>query len=401
MLKSGKKSPVLMIGAIMTAVLLAVMALLARFREEDWLPWANALLTAYFALLSISLLRAFRRQLGIYPYSYSTIFYAGFSLFILSLALTHGYASWLFFSDPGRYDNRQLLFILLHSAKNYMFLTSPFLVGFSAALFVSNLRLIRREGRRFVNILGILLAMLLVFGEIGIGILDFLASESERLLITPNIVVNLFAAMYLYFECMMIGTMVSNIFALRRRPDHDRDFLIVLGCGIRKDGTPTPLLKGRLDLAKSFYDEQIRETGKIPRFVVSGGQGPDEPRPEADAMADYLLSQGVPEERILREDRSADTAENMSFSAAIIRPLAPEPRAAFFTTNYHVFRSGIKAQQAGLPAQGMGAPTRWYFWPNAAVREFIGLLTEHKGIQLLILAGMIAAYTALTILALG
>ena len=48
----------------------------------------------------------------------------------------------------------------------------------------------------------------------------------------------------------------------------------------------------------------------------------------------------------------------------------------------------------------MGAPTRWYFWPNAAVREFIGLLTEHRTVQALILLGLAAAYTALTLLAL-
>ena len=396
----GGRAPVVYAGAIMTVVVLAALALLARFQEEVWLPWANAVLTLYFVLLSLMLLRAFRRQLGVCPYSYNTIFYTGFALFVLSLALTHGYATWLYFSNPGRFDNRQLLFTLLHSAKNYMFLTSPFLIAFSGALFVSNISLIRHEGRRFVNILGILLALLLVFGEIGIGILDYWASASEQLLVVPNIVVNLFAAMYLYFECMMIGTMVANFFVLRMKPAQDRDFLIVLGCGIRRDGTPTPLLKGRLDLAREFYDDQIRKTKKIPCLVVSGGQGPDEPRPEAAAMRDYLLSQGIPAEQILTEDRSVDTTENMRFSAEIIHRLCLEPRIAFFTTNYHVFRAGIKAGQSRLPAAGMGAPTRWYFWPNAAVREFIGLLTEHLGIQLLILTGLIAAYSALTVLAL-
>ena len=395
------KTPLFAVSSAGTVLALAALALLARYREADWLPWANAVLTAYFAVLSLLLLRAFRRQVGECPYSYNAIFFAGFALFILSLALTHGYASWLFFSDPGRYDNRQLLFILLHSAKNYMFLTSPALIAFSGALFVSNLSLIRHEGRRFVNILGIILALLLVFGEIAIGALDFLASASERLMILPNIVVNLFAAMYLYFECMMIGTIAANICALRLRPAPDRDFLIVLGCGIRKDGTPTPLLKGRLELAEEFYRNQLRETGKKARFIVSGGQGPDEPRSEAAAMRDHLLSLGIPDEEILTEDRSSDTEENMRFSAALIQPVLPEAKTAYFTTNYHVFRSGIKARQAGLTAVGMGAPTRWYFWPNAAVREFIGLLTEHRRTQLLILAGMIAAYTALTVLALG
>ena len=88
------------------------------------------------------------------------------------------------------------------------------------------------------------------------------------------------------------------------------------------------------------------------------------------------------------------------FSASLIRERDEDPRAAFFTTNYHVFRAGIKAREANLPAEGMGAATKWYFWPNAAVREFIGLLTEHRTRQILILLLMIAAYTALTLLAL-
>ena len=250
--EKANKSPIFYEGVILSTVLLAVWAILTRFWAERWLPWATAALAAYFTALSVLLLRAFRKQTASCPYSYNTIFYAGFSLFLLSLALTNGYATWLYFSQPGRFDNRQLLFTLLHSAKNYMFLTSPFLVGFSAALFVSNLSLIRHEGRRFVNVLGILLALILLLGEIGIGVLDVWASESEELFIVPNIIVNVFAAMYLYFECMMIGTIAASVVVLRQEIPPDRDYLLVLGCGIRQNGEPTPLLKGRLDLARSW-----------------------------------------------------------------------------------------------------------------------------------------------------
>lgn len=398
--EKGTAAPFYTKGAILSFVLLATLALLTRFWPEKWLPLANAALTAYFAALSLFLLRDFRKQLCVCPYSYNTIFFSGFSLFVLSLAITHGYTTWLYFSQPGRFDNRQLLFTLLHSAKNYMFLTSPLLIAFSVALFISNLSLIRHEGRRFVNLLGILLAIMLLLGEIGIGLLDFWASESERHLVLPNIIVNVFAAMYLYFECMMIGTIAANVFVLRQKIDPDRDFLIVLGCGILPNGEPTPLLKGRLELARRFYEKQIRETGAAPRFIVSGGHGPDEPRPEAAAMRDYLLSQGIRDTEILVEDRSSDTEENMRFSSEIVRSICPDAKTAFFTTNYHVFRSGIKARKAGLSAAGAGAPTKWYFWPNAAVREFIGLLTEHRRTQLLILGGLIAVYTVLTELAL-
>lgn len=53
-------------------------------------------------------------------------------------------------------------------------------------------------------------------------------------------------------------------------------------------------------------------------------------------------------------------------------------KVAFSITNYHVFRSGIFAGQAGLKAEGMSSKTKWYFWPNALIREFVGLLVSQK-----------------------
>ena len=395
-----REKPISVLLSVLTAGLAAALLMLSSVDGETWLPLANVALTVYFVSAAACLAWAFRRQVRRDPYSYNTIFTAGFALFILSLALTHGTSAVLYFRSPGFYDDRQTLFTLLHSAKNYMFLTSPLLFVFASALFIANIRLIRHEGRRFVNILGLILAFLLVAGEIGIGLLDYWTSLAGEPPVTLTVLVNLAAAMYLYFECMMIGTIIANLIVLRRVPPLDRDCLIVLGCGIRRDGTPTPLLRGRLDLAKEFYEKQLAETGRQALFVVSGGQGPDEIRPEAHAMRDYLAASGIDPERILVEDRSTDTLENMRYSAAIIRERIPEPRAAYFTTNYHVFRAGIKAREAGLPAEGMGAATKWYFWPNAAVREFIGLLTEHRARQIVIVLLMIAAYTALTFLAL-
>ena len=75
-----------------------------------------------------------------------------------------------------------------------------------------------------------------------------------------------------------------------------------------------------------------------------------------------------------------------------------EPKVAFSTTNYHVFRAGLFARRVGMRAEGIGAPTRWWFWPNAAVREFVGLLTEHRGKQLAILVAMMATYTVMTLI---
>ena len=76
----------------------------------------------------------------------------------------------------------------------------------------------------------------------------------------------------------------------------------------------------------------------------------------------------------------------------------PEGRIAFSTTNYHVFRSGLKARRVKMRALGMGCRSKWYFWPNAAVREFVGLLTQHRVKQGLILLGLLVSFAVLTVL---
>ncbi len=196
---------------------------------------------------------------------------------------------------------------------------------------------------------------------------------------------------------MLVGIIVADSIAAKYEPEKDKDFLIVLGCGLKKDGTPTNLLKGRLDLALSFARRQKEETGRVLTFVTSGGQGPDEVVSESASMKRYLMEQGVQAERIIEEDRSTDTRENMRFSKEKIWAIDPGAKVAFCTTNYHVFRSGLFARRVKMRAVGMGAKTKWYFWPNAAVREFVGLLTQHLDKQVLILGSMAAAYVILTV----
>ena len=68
----------------------------------------------------------------------------------------------------------------------------------------------------------------------------------------------------------------------------------------------------------------------------------------------------------------------MRFSKKIIDDRGDgESKVIFSTTNYHVFRSGMWAGLAGLEAEGIGSKTKWWFWPNAFMRECIGLLYKY------------------------
>ena len=127
-----------------------------------------------------------------------------------------------------------------------------------------------------------------------------------------------------------------------------------------------------------------------------GGQGSDEPIAEAEAMRRYLLEQGIPTERIEVEDRSRNTYQNMSYSRAIIERDRRDARVVYATTNYHVFRSGVWANLAGLPAEGMGSRTKWWYWPNAFMRECAGLMLNRVPQELLLLAVMLLFFGALS-----
>ena len=384
--------------AILTGVMAVVLTLLFVFGGGGMIRLSCLLLSAYFLAVTALLIRAFFRQMRYNLYSYNTIIYFGFGLFTLFIALMY---LLLFFGLQGVPEETvgyNLISSLLSSAKTYALLTSPFLLIFSIALTVSNLSLIRHEGFRPVNVLGIVLALALVGGEVLIFWWDYYVSGSQTEVMVHDMLTNLVAAIYLYFECMMVGTMVADAIAARYEPEKDRDYIIVLGCAIRKDGTPTPLLRGRLDRALAFAREQEKTTGKAPVFVLSGGQGSDEVISEAACMARYLSEQGVGEERMILEDQSTDTEENMGNSKALIFARDPGAKVAFSTTNYHVFRSGLKARRVKMRALGMGAKTKWYFWPNAAVREFVGLLTQHRVKQGLILVGLAASYVILTVI---
>lgn len=381
-----------------TIVAALIVLVLVRLDAQRYAGWIGVTVSLLLLLVTVQLILAFFRQMEYNLYSYNTIFYFGFALFLFVGFLVSVHVTRMMFLEPEAYRATAVIHYLTGTAVDYMFLTFPFLLVFSIALCVSNLSLIRHEGRRLVNLLGILLSILLVGGVVALYFFDYSVSGSEREVMIHDLITNFFAAIYIYFECMIIGTIVAGAIAARHEPAPDKDYLIVLGCGLRPDGSPTPLLRGRLDRALAFAEKQKQLIGKALTFVTSGGQGPDEAVSECAAMKQYLLEHGVPEARILEEDQSASTFENMKFSKEKIFAADPDAKVAFATTNYHVFRSGLFARRVKMRAIGMGAKTKWYFWPNAAVREFVGLVTEHRVKQAAILGGIVAFYLIMTVL---
>ncbi len=334
-------------------------------------------ITLSWLLASSIMLWHFFRAKGASFYAYGTIYYAGFSLFSLASGLVMLSVTVSRLAHPEGYSMYSAYFAVSGASVRYMMLTTPVMILFAGAVAVSNIALLRHEHFRPQNVLGLLVSILLILGEAAGWYLfsrDSMGSEWQVKLDTS--LQNTYATAFIYCQCMLTGAVICGIRSARTVPAADKDFIIIPGCWFRNDGTLPPLLKGRADKALEFWRIQREKAGKEAYFIPSGGQGGNEPMPEAEAIRQYLVSQGIEDRLVLPETRSVNTLQNMAFSREIIREKDPEGKAAFATSSYHVFRSGLWAKQAGLSAEGIGSRTKWWFWPNAFIRETAGLLKK-------------------------
>ena len=353
--------------------------------------------TLFWLLVSAVMIWNYFQAKGPAYYAYSTIYFAGFSLFSLATGLEMLIVSIRHLARPTTYSMYSIYSSINEASLHFMMLTLPPIVIFAVMMAASNIALLRHERKVPQNVLGLGVSLLLLVGEaIGLYLYTRGFSGSEWEWRIHNTLQNVYATVFAYFECMLAGSVICGVQSARRQPACDKDFIIILGCWFRKDGTLPPLLRGRADRAIRFWRRQKAETGREAVFIPSGGQGANEPMPEAEAIRRYLVSQQIPEALICPEDRAANTYQNMLFSKEIIQRMNPDGKALFATTNYHVFRSGLWANQAGLHAEGIGEKTKWWFWPNAFMRECAGLLCRRWKQEILLLVLLVAFFSLLS-----
>ena len=129
----------------------------------------------------------------------------------------------------------------------------------------------------------------------------------------------------------------------------DADYLLVLGARVYEDGRPSAALAARLDTAYDFLQAHPEATA-----ILCGGQGSNEPCPEAEAMYDYLTARGMNADRLLLEDESNNTIQNIENARALI---GDGHRTAVVTSDYHLARARVLMVRGGLDAAGIPAPT--------------------------------------------
>lgn len=245
-------------------------------------------------------------------------------------------------------------------------------VVLSALLTANGVAMIRKEGRRTANLLSLLLGLTIA------AVLVLLAYLTERgepaASMAAGIVLLLSAYASFLFLCFLGYAYLYGRIQVRG----DVDYVLVLGCGLLGGERVSPLLASRLRKGVEIYERQAGRGAAAPVLLTSGGQGADERVAESEAMAHWLLRNGVPASHVRLENRSRTTEQNLRFSRVIMTADAPDYTCVVVTNNFHAFRAAITARRTRVRGQVVGSPTARYYWPSATIREFIAIAWEHR-----------------------
>ena len=170
----------------------------------------------------------------------------------------------------------------------------------------------------------------------------------------------------LMYFCAVEYLVVSNA---KTDADPQRSYLIVLGAAVHGD-RPSLSLYHRLSSALDYLNSYPES-----KAVLSGGQGKGENLSEALCMHDWLVSSGIEEDRLILEDRSTSTMENLQFSWEKLQELGCAPDdVAILSSNYHLYRAKTMARSLGMDPVGvcgvMGYPI---YTLGMFIREAFGL----------------------------
>ncbi len=125
----------------------------------------------------------------------------------------------------------------------------------------------------------------------------------------------------------------------------DVDCIIVLGCLVLEDGTPSNILKDRLETAVKLY-----KNGVAPKIIMSGDHSSEEYN-EVAAMKNYAVNAGVPSEDVFMDHAGFSTYETMYRAKEVFNA----KKVVIVTQEYHLYRSVYIAEKLGMEAYGVAS----------------------------------------------
>ena len=240
-------------------------------------------------------------------------------------------------------------------------------------LILNGVQMLRRESFSPAHVLSLVLGVIVGIGEIAAVIYVFqLYGNIDAGKVSLWVLLLVFTVFY--FSFLVLSFVVYSVFIQILPHRMNFNYVIIHGCGLAGGEHLTKLLSNRVDKAIEIYQKC-----KIKPFIIpSGGKGDDEKLSEAQAMKNYLLLHGIPEEHILLEDRSATTGENLRNSKAIIDARDGKKKTALVSSNYHIYRCLRLAREMRFKCIGIGADVALYYWPSALIREFIAVFLTKR-----------------------
>lgn len=146
--------------------------------------------------------------------------------------------------------------------------------------------------------------------------------------------------------------------------------VIVLGAGVN-GRTPSLSLRTRLDAALAY----VQDKPEVP-IVVSGSQGRGEDISEARCMYDWLTARGVPPDRIILEEKAANTEENIRYSLELLEERGIAGDIAVVSSDYHLCRASMYLGGDMVPVAARMPVRYWPLTVNYYIREAFGIAAE-------------------------
>ncbi len=160
--------------------------------------------------------------------------------------------------------------------------------------------------------------------------------------------------------------MISKI-SMKLQP---ADTVIVLGCQVIGN-SPSIMLNERINACYEYLTVCPDST-----VILSGGQGSDERISEAECMYRALTGKGIPGSRLIKEDKSTSTRENLLFSKKIIQEENLSDHILIITSGFHCYRATYFASKLGLKPDTYSAKTHWYLLPTFYMREICAIIAQ-------------------------
>ena len=162
-----------------------------------------------------------------------------------------------------------------------------------------------------------------------------------RIIVT--LTVALLAVLLLLVEIPIVSASLAQ-------PKNDQQYVAVLGAAVYGE-KPSVSLRKRVERAITYL-----ETNPEAKVVVSGGQGEGEDISEAECMRRYLVEKGISADRILMEEHSTSTMENLAYSKAVIEQDGGYTDSiAIVSSAYHLYRAEAMARSLGIQAEGVAS----------------------------------------------